>query len=166
MLRVTTAKKQVILGWQEGVSLASESAQTIEELRQRAAADRLQLAFDCRRRANHLISASPPLYRDAISRYYYAMYHAMRAVVYFVERGDDHQEHRELPPMTPSDFPQASIWTNELKSARQRRNSADYEPYPKSNSAWRVRAEELQRRANALLPLCRTYLLSKGCAYL
>jgi uncharacterized protein (UPF0332 family) len=164
MVRVATAKKQRLLDWQEGVSLESAAVRTIEELRQRAVADRLELAYDFRRRANRVMVGNPPLYRDAVSRYYYAMYHAMRAVVYFVERGDDHQEHRDLPPMTPDDFPQASNWRNELKSARQRRNSADYDPYPKANNAWRATAEELQSCANALLPLCRAYLLGRGCA--
>ena len=166
LLRVTTAKKQLVLDWREGVSLEADTGRTIDDLRQRAVADRIQLAYDFRRRGNSLMRQSPPLYRDAVSRFYYAMYHAMRAVVYFAERGDDHQEHRDLPPKTPSDFPQSSIWANDLKSARERRNSADYEPYPKTNESWRVRAEELQRRANALLPLAKAYLIRKGCGYL
>jgi uncharacterized protein (UPF0332 family) len=166
LLRVATAKKQLLQDWREGVSLESATGHTLDALRQRATADRLQLAYDLRRRGNILMGLQPPLYRDAVSRFYYAMYHAMRAVVYFVEAGDDHQEHRELPLKTPPDFPQSAIWTNELKSARERRNSADYEAYPKSNASWRARAEELQRQANLLLPLARSYLARRGCAHL
>jgi uncharacterized protein (UPF0332 family) len=166
MLRVSKAKNQLIRNWREGVSLESDTGQTIGDLQQRASADRLQLAYDFRRRGNALMRQSPPLYRDAVSRFYYAMYHAMRAVIYFVEDGDDHEEHHQLPTKMPADFPRASSWANDLKSARERRNSADYEPYPKSNGSWQAHAEELQRRTNDLLPLAKTYLTRKGCRYL
>ena len=164
--RVTTAKKQLIIAWREGVSLVSDTGLTLDQLRERVTADRMQLAYDFRRRGNALMRSNPALYRDAVSRFYYAMYHAMRAVVYFVEQGDDFQEHRDLPVKTPTDFPEADVWANELKSARERRNSADYDAYPKTNEAWRLRAEELQRRANTLLPLSRRYLVRRGCPHL
>ena len=109
LLRVSTAKRQLIQDWREGISLETDTGRTIDELRQRVVADRLQLAYDFRRRGNALMTLSPPLYRDAVSRFYYAMYHGMRAVVYFVEgetitrstescrsrrRGTFHRQHR------------------------------------------------------------------------
>ncbi len=42
----------------------------------------------------------PPMRRVAVGRYYYAMYHAMRAVVYFRTPGDDHEQHSDLPRWT------------------------------------------------------------------
>jgi uncharacterized protein (UPF0332 family) len=166
LLRVSKAEKQLIANWSEGVSLQSRSGRKLEELRHRATADRFQLALDSRRRGDRLLAATPPLYRDALSRHYYAMYHAMRAVVFFVEGGDDHEKHAELPSRVPPDFTDADIWQNSLKNARTVRNAADYDPYPKAASAWRLDAESLRNDARRLLSLCHKYLRTKGCRYL
>lgn len=113
-----------------------------------------------------MISARPPLYRGALSRFYYSMYHSMRAVVYFSHEGDDFQAHSKLPGYTPDDFPEASLWQNALKDARTRRNAADYDAYPKSDKAYRAGALALQVQAIELEKLSREYLKLKGCAHL
>ena len=43
------------------------------------------------------------------------------------------------------------VWSNKLKDARERRNAADYDPYPKSEEAWRHTAESLLPDARALI---------------
>ncbi len=83
--------------------------------------------------ADRLMRARPPMCRVAVGRYYYGMYHAMRAVVYFHVTGDDHEQHSVLPRSMPADFPDADFWKNALKDARLRRNEADYDPYPMSD---------------------------------
>lgn len=113
-----------------------------------------------------MLKMRPPLYRDAVSRYYYSMYHAMRAVVFYVEYGDDYQAHSELPNRTPTDFTNASSWQNTLKDARERRNAVDYEPYPKSDAAIRKTAEAMRSQAADLIRESRSYLKIKGCSHL
>jgi uncharacterized protein (UPF0332 family) len=101
--------------------------------------------------------------RLTISRAYYAMYHSLRAVAYIYHGGDDHQQHSDLPQRLPSDFPDVAIWGNQLKSAREYRNQADYDPYPKSIAYWRDIAQLVDSDSKVLLPLTRNYLRSKGC---
>jgi uncharacterized protein (UPF0332 family) len=103
------------------------------------------------------------MYRFAVTRFYYAMYHSMRAVMYLEYDGDDHEQHNVLPTKEVAGIAQATGWQNKLKDARTYRNQADYDPYPRSDSAWREIARELQTSARELLALSRTYLLAKGC---
>ena len=135
--RLATASNTQIKDWKEGVSLQNNSGQTISQLISNAAADRWRFAYEHRHNANKLLRSKPPLYRSAISRYYYSMYHAIRACVFVSHGDDDHQEHRELPLYIPRDFPLEPNWQNMLRNARVLRNRADYEPYPKSNIAWK-----------------------------
>lgn len=94
------------------------------------------------------------------------MYHAIRAVAYFNEGGDDKESHATLPGAVPSDFTDSAIWQNELKDARSRRNEADYDPYPINPSDWRDVARDLQGKAPTLLVLAESYLKKKGCGHL
>jgi uncharacterized protein (UPF0332 family) len=165
LLRVSQAKKRDIGLWAEAVYLETSTGRTLEELRQRTAADRWAFALAFRRQGDRMLSAAPPFYRDAVSRFYYSMYHAMRAVVFFAEQGDDHQEHKALPGRTPSDFTDAALWQNALKDARERRNAADYDPYPKADTAYKGSAQKLQQQASELVALSRDYLRTKGCAH-
>lgn len=112
------------------------------------------------------MQTSPPLYRDAVSRFYYGMYHGLRAVSYHFHGGDDHEAHSELPRYVPAGFPDADLWSNRLKSARERRNSADYDPHPASPAAWRLIAEELETHATELIATVRHHLRAEGCQYL
>jgi uncharacterized protein (UPF0332 family) len=160
--RVGTAKKSLIEGWKEGRHLEAESTHTLQELVERAAADRFRLAQSLLRDAERLAANSPPLYRAAVSRGYYAMYHAMRAAAYVFHGGDDHQEHKTLPSQAPADMTTPDVWSNKLKDARERRNQADYDPYPKSEAAWRATAEPLLLDAVNLVTEVRLYLRLKG----
>src|ERR1700682_5615167 len=116
LLRVTQAKKTIVDQWNEGVLLESRSTRSVSQLVLLAAADRLKLALNHRRHANRHFSV--PLYRSAVSRYYYAMYHALRACVYVSHGGDDHQGHTELPQHIPADFAPGEDWQTKMKSAR------------------------------------------------
>ena len=161
--RLVRATKEQINYWQESVSLQNASGQTISQLISNAAADRWRFAYEHRHNANKLLKSKPPLYRSAISRYYYSMYHAMRACVFVFHGGDDYQEHRELPSHIPTDFPSGVLWSNVLKDARYHRNRADYEPYPKSSAPWMIDALQLKKDADLFLTATRTYLENKGC---
>lgn len=163
LIRLVEGTSEQINYWKEGVSLQKDSGRTIPELINRAAADRWYFAYEHRHNANKLLKSKPPLYRSAISRYYYSMYHAMRACVFVFHGGDDYQEHGKLPLHIPSDFPSEANWQNMLRNARVLRNRADYEPYPKSNVAWKQDALDLKKDADLLLSQARTYLENKGC---
>ena len=106
------------------------------------------------------------MHRDAISRYYYSLYHAFRAVAYFANDGDDFEEHSKLPTGIPDDFPNADTWRNNLKDARLTRNRADYNAYPKSDGAWRYDCERVATISAPAIAACRDYLAGKGCQYL
>jgi uncharacterized protein (UPF0332 family) len=166
LLRVCKSKKTIIDLFSEGIYLEQSSNHSIEELRHRAAVDRLKLAEEFLGAGEVLMRSKPTQYRHAISRYYYSMYHAMRAVVYFTHGGDDHQGHNALPSRTPDDFIDNNIWQNNLKDARSRRNEADYDPYPAAKISWRRSARDLSLQASELIRLSRDYLRTKGCQYL
>ena len=163
LLRVSKAKKLEIERWQEGLYLESKTGHTLKELVDRAAADRLLLASSFLRDAGRLVSENPPLYRAAVSRSYYAMYHAMRAAAYVFHGGDDHEAHQTLPGKAPTDMNTPDFWSNKLKDARERRNAADYNPYPKSETAWRRPALDLVSEARRFVAEVRNYLRMKGC---
>lgn len=161
--RVGTSSSRDIGIWREGLNLESATSKSVDQLIHRATKDRLALAMDMRRRARRCERLQPPMYRDAISRYYYCLYHAFRAMVYFVTPGDDYQEHKQLPAAIPADFPQANQWRNDLKNARLIRNTADYNAYPKSDSAWRQDCLMVAALATDAIPAIRSYLLNRGC---
>ncbi len=164
--RVAVADARLVTNWREGVSLETRSGRSLGELQHRVSADRLAFAADLVGRGRRLVASTPPHYRDAISRFYYAAYHAFRSVVYFRTGGDDHEQHSVLPSRIPADFPNYALWGNNLKSAREIRNSADYDMYPKTDSAWRQKCVEVQSIAEGAVRDARTYLRTKGCMYL
>ena len=163
LLRISEANAVLLGNWKEGVSIESASGLAIDDLRLRAAASRWRLAVEHRRQANIVLRLPRPIYRAATSRLYYAMYHAIRAAAYVFHGGDDHQEHLRLPAHTPQDFPAHHQWENALKSAREHRNRADYDPHPASDRLFRTIAFQLKKEADELLPMTRTYLFTKGC---
>jgi uncharacterized protein (UPF0332 family) len=160
--RVGTATKRNLTDWQEGLSIEARSGKPLEVLRHRATTDRLALATECRNRARRLETLDPPMFRDAISRYYYCLYHAFRAAVYFVIEGDDHQEHKALPGAIPDSFPDVDQWRNALKTARLTRNAADYNAYPKAEGRWRADCAVLSQDVDRALVSIRTYLRQEG----
>src|SRR5260221_8119402 len=161
--RIAQAECRVIASWKEGVSLERDSGRQIQQLLCMVAADRWWLAQAHRGHANKLLGARPALYRSAVSRYYYSMYHAMRACVFIFHQGDDHQEHSALPLKIPIDFDPATDWQNKLKNARLARNRADYEAYPKADKSWRKAAFSMKGDADLLIATARQYLKIKGC---
>lgn len=94
------------------------------------------------------------------------MYHALRAVVFFQHEGDDHESHGALPAQIPKDFPNGAVWGNDLKSARENRNSADYDPYPPAHATFQAIAKGLSVQAPALMSVAVNYLQGKGCKHI
>lgn len=164
LLRVAKAKKSLLESWHEGVSLQTATGRSLDELRQRVTSDRVDLAARLARRARLLMDQR--MNRDAISRAYYSMYHSWRAMSFFETPGDDNDDHVELPKFQPHGFPNVELWQNRLKVARVARNRADYDAYPKAESAWYNDAASLCGDADELLRLCRRHLRGKGCGYL
>lgn len=160
--RLAKATNEEINYWKEGVSIQNDSGQAIPDLVNRAAADRWYFAYNHRYDANKLLKSKPPLYRSAISRYYYSMYHAMRACVFVSHQGDDYEQHSTLLKYVLNDSSFDFNWQNILKNARELRNRADYNPYPKSNTAWKQDALDLKKDADLFVATTRAYLQKKG----
>ena len=163
LIRIGQAKLKDQAAWKEGVSLERASGLTIDALRVRVATARFHLAKEMRGYSSFAMTSGRPLYRLAISRAYYFMYHSIRAAAYLHYGGDDHQQHSDLPQKVPLDFPDRAKWGNQLKSAREYRNQADYDPYPKSTKYWKQVAQLVTSDANALAPITMAYLRAKGC---
>jgi hypothetical protein len=163
LLRVSKASSKEATIWREGIDIASRTGRSLDDLARQAAQDRWMLAHDFRIRASAFSRGTPKRPRDAISRYYYAMYHAMRAAAYMHYGGDEHQEHKNLPSKTPADFPSREFGENRLKDVRELRNRADYDPYPKSSVAWTRLAMGLASDCDRLLSETKSYLVAQGC---
>lgn len=104
--------------------------------------------------------------RAAIARYYYAMYHAMRAAAFEFHKGDDHEQHSVLSQRgIPDDYPKRALAANTLKDARTLRNEADYEPYPAATTYYRKAARALGPVASTFVAEARSYVVSKGNPY-
>jgi uncharacterized protein (UPF0332 family) len=145
-----------------GASLTARTGYSINSLRSKAVSDRLKLARSILKSAENSLDPTAPSFRTAVSRAYYAMYHTTRALSYYVNGGDDHQEHSKLPANIPKDFPSRSHWENELKRARLERNRADYDPYPKNDRRFENTALDLIQIARDLTLVARRYLRFKG----
>lgn len=163
IVRVSKASTELISNWREGVSIEADSGHLISEVCLSAAAARLRLAYEMARAANTCMNCVPALPRSAISRFYYAMYHSLRASAFVFHKGDDYEKHSKLPGGLPEDFPDKARWANQLKSAKEYRNRADYDPQPSGTRAWQPIAETLRDDAKELLPIARRYLKDKGC---
>jgi uncharacterized protein (UPF0332 family) len=149
----------------EGVSIEAALSRTVDDAMHQAIADRLSLADDFLAMADRLRRARSDLARAAVARYYYAMYHAFRAVAYQAGRGDDHQEHSQLPRWIPDDFPDQANAANALKDARLVRNEADYDPYPTSSAYFKAHARSVAPVAADYVSKARSYVRSKGNPY-
>ena len=125
-----------------------------------ATSDRLQLAGYHLHAGDNLLFASH--YRSAISRYYYAMYQAARAIVFAAHQGDDHEQHSVLPRKLPNNWPTASQREIELTDARLLRNQADYDCYPIVEAAWEIDARGLAVTAANFVQDCETYAITNG----
>lgn len=163
LLHVAESRAEKLAAYRAGVSLEFRTGYSIDELRSIACRDRMLLASRTLKCAQWALTHNPPLYRLALGRAYYSMYHMMRTVVFFMNGGDDHQEHRELPKHLPHDFPNSTLWENALKNARLERNHADYEAYPSNEKGFKPTAEKIVQNARDLMPIARRYLMQKGC---
>ena len=164
--RITKAPKNTLILLKEGVSIEAALSQTLDEAMDRTVADRLDLADEFLEMAERLHRSRSDMSRPAIARYYYAMYHAMRAVSFQNFGGDDHEQHTVLPSKgVPNDYPNKDLASNELKDARTLRNEADYEQYPISRSYFRTAVLDLRPKAKAFVSAARQYVTLKGNPY-
>lgn len=162
-LRISKAESKAIEAWKEGVDLEAKSGTRVALLCRVATQDRWRLALEHYRDAKANMNADKPAFRAAISRYYYAMYHAFRAASYAYHNGDDFEEHKLLPANLPKDFPSVGTWQNDLKNAREHRNHADYDPYPGGRNKWMAIAAIMQTKTDQAMSEVRLYLRNKGC---
>lgn len=143
--------------WAEGIDLKGRTGKDIKLLMHRAAKARFAMAQAFQREGDAILSAKISV-RSAISRHYYAFYHAARAVVYADVKGDDYEKHALLPLSLPATLPNVGQWKNNLKDARDTRNRADYELYPRSNHLWESDAVRLQQYSHDFLPIARSHI--------
>ncbi len=165
--RVTKLSARDIRLLKEGVSIESALSRTMTDALHQVVADRVVLAESFLRMADALRRSRADLARAAVARYYYSMYHAMRAVSFHWHGGDDHEDHSDLfQKGVPADFPNALAARNDLKDARLSRNEADYDPYPQSSAYFKSVVRRLAPVATAFVSDSRAYLASKGNPYL
>lgn len=161
LLLVSKATQERLKNFADGASLSVRSRQSIRQLQVRVANDRLRLARRHLRDAKAALGVLPPSPRSVVSRAYYSLYHAARAVTYIHHEGDDHEAHAELPQRLPPDFPDRDLWRNRIKAARYDRNRADYDPYPMVDTDFNACATRLLKEARELVLLAAAYLKTK-----
>ena len=124
----------------------------IAQMVSQAVSDRLTLAGLWLKSGDALISSSQ--FRVAISRHYYAMYHAARAITFGVNQGDDFERHSDLPRHLPPSIDDPVRREGELTAARLLRNQADYDPYPAGHADWEADARQLAPTAAEFVQAC------------
>lgn len=163
LLRITKLDRKTVGVLKEGISIEASLSRSIQDAMFQTVADRLDLADEFLNMADALMRSRHDLYRAAIARYYYSMYHAMRAASYQHFEGDDHESHSDLSSKgVPPDFPGHALAQNTLKDARLRRNEADYEQYPRNHTHFKSQARSLQVAAKTFVTTARQYVSSKG----
>lgn len=161
LLLISKSNQDKLKNFSDGAQLVRRSRVSIKQLQVRVAKDRLKLARLQLRDARAATTTTPKLGRTAVSRAYYAMYHAARAATYLSFGGDDHEGHSVLPTKFPADFPNSEVWKNRLKNARLERNRADYDPYPAGDSEFLVICPTLIDEAKELIKVTQQYLITK-----
>lgn len=161
LLFVSKALKSRLDDLAAGASLAARTGLDVNKIRLKAANDRAMLAAAFLKEAKY-VAANGGMNRTVVSRAYYAMYHAARAITFLSYGGDDHQEHSTLPGKLPRDFPESAQWQNALKNARLERNKADYDPYPRSDADFGAAALALLLEAKLLVTAAKAYIRSKS----
>jgi len=162
LLLISKSSQDKLKNFSDGALLTKRARSTIKKLQVTVAKDRLALAVLQLRDAKAARAGMPTLSRTAVSRAYYAMYHAARAASYVSYGGDDHEQHSVLPTKFPADFPSSDIWKNRLKNARFERNRADYDPYPNGDADFAAAAAILIQEASEFIRLTRQYLRLKS----
>ncbi len=103
---------------------------SLEEIVARITADRLRMAEGCAEVAQILFKsgvASEAICRGIISRNYYAIYQAARALVFHITRNDV-DDHRRLSDQVGRIL--GLEWGEVVGRWREARNEVDYSPYP------------------------------------
>ena len=95
--------------------------------------------------------------RNAISRNYYAMFHAARAVIFHFYRYDE-EKHEEVVKIIGNIL--GDGFRNQLRKWKENRNVADYSPFPKFNLM--DYANKSTQEAEEFLNECKTFLSKRG----
>lgn len=144
-------------------------AVTLERSVKTAVADRFVLARGLIKAAKVLAENEDSLVRrSAVSRAYYAGYHAARATVFEVERRDV-DDHEKLPGLVDLALKGQAQAGDVLKELRRLRNEMDYSPYPGPDPGTQYEAEEIEnkiresiQRAEDLVDTLEQYLQQGG----
>lgn len=163
LLFVSISEKTVVGNLRRGAHIERRLGKPIDTIIVSVAADRFRLPSQFFTSAKKVLKTSPPQYRSAISRAYYAMYHSARAVVYLDQGGDDYQDHSKLSQYIPDNFTNVAIWRNKLREARLLRNRCDYDPYPKQQNLFAPECAVLLIDAKDFLRFSKAYLVGRGC---
>jgi uncharacterized protein (UPF0332 family) len=101
--------------------------------------------------------------RNVVSRSYYAMYHAGRAVLLWVMRADvdGHQDVAKKVAHV-EEFSEREHWKERLEFWRIQRNKVDYEPWAEREDELSQLREAIVREAQCFLRVCEEYLLKGG----
>lgn len=146
------------------VHASREHNQSFDNLLLLAAASRWRLGRLFLQEGQSLLSLPTPLFRLAVSRLYYSMYHSMRAVAFTHFRGDDNEGHSKLHTKEIPGFDQTIKWQSILKNARTERNQADYDPFPSDDTNFEGAARSMEQDAAAIQHASMTFLRSRGVA--
>ena len=139
------------------VDLGYLTAAQVDELVNRLVGDRFAKAMDYLTFAQQLDASVTLNQPHIISRCYYAMYHAARALVLHVRRADL-DDHDRLPAALGQIL--GTDYGDVLGQWREVRNQADYSPYAPADLASQVVTAVSD--ANLLLTACRDYLQNRG----
>lgn len=116
-------------------------------------------------RIGRSLKESPRDWRSLVSRSYYAVYNASKAVRFFVDGsvrldGEDHKKVGDLP----DDFPSRAKWSNFCVELRRDRNLADYEPWEKKQLSLTYRAKDCLQLTEEFLLEVKKYLRNMSIA--
>jgi uncharacterized protein (UPF0332 family) len=139
------------------VNLGYLTHDQVNELVNRLVGDRLAKAEDYLAFAHQLNAESALHQPQIVSRCYYAMYHAARAVILQFRRADL-DDHDRLPAILGQVI--GASYGEMLGRWRKARNQADYSPYKATDLAQQATA--VLDDANNLLTACRLFLQSRG----
>ena len=138
---------------QEGLFPTSE----LEGIVEAVTIQRYKLAFSFHESTRAIPLNSEIDARNVISRNYYAMYQAARAVIFHVHREDlDNHEvvAKRIGPILGTDL------QNSLNDCRKYRNDADYSPFPKIDLF--DEANRSHQTASVFLTECKNLLQQRG----
>ena len=129
----------------------------VDELVNRLVQDRFAKAMEYLIFAQGLDVSEPLHQPQIVSRCYYAMYHAARALVLHVRRANV-DDHGRLA--VAFGWASGNNYGNVLNRWREIRNQVDYSPYPLPDLP--EQAATALTDAEALLDACRDYLQNRG----